>query len=100
MSVEKLAAGVESLTSPAMVVFYYETEKIFNSVSLRSNYRAKMVKDVNGVAQLDEVAISQDERDMVLEILEQSIYDVFGRLFKMTGSVTNPIFFNTVYTPS
>ena len=100
MSVEKVAAGVAPSTTPAMVVFYYDTEKIFNSVSLRSTYRAKMVKDQAGVSQLDDIAISEDERDLVLEYYEQAIYDVFGRLFKMTGTVTDPIFFNDIYVPT
>ena len=95
MSFEKIAAaGAE----PAMVRFYYETDDVFNSVSLRSAYRAKMVKDNTGESQLDDIAISQDERDIVLEIMEQSIYDIFGEMFKITEAVNNPIFFNEAIT--
>jgi len=89
---KSLTGGVNTL--PAMIRFYYETDDVFNSVSIRSSYRAKMVKDNEGASQLDDVAISQDERDIVLEILEQAIYDVFGEMFKITEDVTDPIFFN------
>jgi hypothetical protein len=57
-----------------------------------------MVKDTEGASQLDDVAISQDERDIVLEMLEQAIYDVFGEMFKITEDVTDPIFFNEEIT--
>ena len=95
MSYERIAA-VD--TKPAMVRFYYETEKIFNSVSIRSTYRAKMVKDNQGESQLDDVAISQDEKDIIKEILEQAIYDIFGELFKITESVDDPVFFDSEVT--
>lgn len=91
MAFKKIAAaGAE----PAMVQFAYATDDLFNSVAIRSTYRAKMVKDGAGESQLDDVAISQDEKDIVREILEQAIYDVFGELFKITESVDSPIFFD------
>jgi hypothetical protein len=95
MAFEKIVAAGDD---PAMIRFYYETDDLFNSVSIRSSYRAKMVKDAEGTSQLDDVAISQDERDIVEEILEQAIYDVFGELFKITESVTDPVFFDETVT--
>ena len=95
MSFEKIAAAG---ADPAMIRFYYPTDDIFNSVSIRSTYRAKMVKDNQGESQLDDIAISQDEKDIVKEILEQAVYDIFGELFKITESVDNPIFFDASIT--
>jgi len=96
MSVEKTAAAGDV---PASIRFYYETEKMFNSLSLRTSYRAKMIKDTEGVSQTDDVAISQDEKDIVKELLEQAVYDIFGEMFKITEGIADPIFFDTTFTP-
>ncbi len=95
MSYERIDATDDTV---AKIRFYYTTDKIINSVRLRSAYRAKSVKNDAGESQLDDVAISQDEKDMVLEMLEQAVYDIFGEMFKITDGVDDPIFFNTEVT--
>ena len=90
MSYERIDATDDTV---AKIRFYYTTDKIINSVRLRSAYRAKSVKNDAGESQLDDVAISQDEKDMVLEMLEQAVYDIFGEMFKITDGVDDPIFF-------
>lgn len=91
MSVEKTVAAGEV---PATIRFYYPTDYIFNSLNLRTTYRAKMVKNQAGESQLDDVAISQDEKDIVNEMCKQAVYDIFSELFKITEGVVDPIFFN------
>lgn len=96
MSYEKLAAvTTPGSEQPAKIRYYYETDSIFNKLNLRTHYRAKMVKDGKGEVQLDDIAISQDERDMVNEMLEQAIYELGTYMFKIAQGVSNSIFFNT-----
>ena len=85
-------------SNPAKIRFSYDTDFLFNSVSLRSTYRGKNVKNTGGESQLNDVALSQDEKDIIKEFLSQAIYDVFGDLFKITEVVDDSIFFdvNTV----
>lgn len=105
MAVEKkaaVAAGIDPVTAaiPATIRFYYETAKVFNSLSLRTTYRAKNIKNPAGESQEDYFAISQMEMDIVKEHLEQAIFDIFGEMFKITEGVTTPIFFNSAFTPT
>lgn len=86
---------------PKTIVFYYLTDNVFNSVSLRSTMRARSVLDKEGEAQLDQVAISPDEKAFVLEALKEVIGNVFGSMFKITDTITeNPFHVNEDYTPS
>ena len=98
MSYEKKVAAGEV---PATIVFYYLTDTIFNSVQLRSVFRARSVKDQGGVSQLDDVSISPDEKSFIVEVLAQAMYDIFSAMFKMTDTVTeNTITVNALYTPT
>lgn len=83
---------------PAKIRFSYLTETLFNRLDLRTHYRAKMVKDGAGESQLDDVAISQDERDIVLEMLEQAVYEIGAYMFKIAQGVSNSIFFDSKVT--
>jgi hypothetical protein len=99
MSYEKIEAVTGGSPSPAMISFYYEFDKLFNSAILRTGYRAKNVKDQGGNAQIDDFMLSPDEKSIVKEYLEQGLYDTAGELFKITGGVKDPIFFDVDYTP-
>jgi hypothetical protein len=82
----------------AKIRFYYATEDIFNSLDLRSHYRANAIKDTAGNPQLDEMAISQDEYDIVKELLKEVVYDVGAIMFKIAQGVSNSVFFDTIIT--
>lgn len=85
--------------APAQIRFYYPTDNIFNSVHIRTSYRAKNIKNQAGESQLDDIAISLQEKDMVVEILEQAIYDIFVKMHKIVAeSVANPYFINEEIT--
>lgn len=92
----ELIAEVTTVGSeePAKIRFKYSTESIINSLELRTHYRAKMIKDGNGESQLDDFAISTDERDIVKEMLEEGIYEIGTAFFKMAQGVDNSIFFD------
>lgn len=82
-------------TEPAKLRFHYLTSELFNSLSLRTTYRSKMVRDGEGKSQLDDIAISQDEKDITNELLETGINKLGAKMFKIAQGVTNSIFSNT-----
>lgn len=88
----KFAAGAEAAGEVAKIRFWYPTDKIFNSVSLRTHYRANMVKNQVGESQLDDVAISQDELDIVKELISEAVYELTAELFKLTPGINRSTF--------
>ena len=98
MSYAKFAATTGTNAEPAKIRFWYTTDELFNSVSLRSTYRANMVRNKEGEAQLDDVAISQDEKDIMIEFLKEAIYDVSAELFKITEGIAVSTFANISMT--
>ena len=97
MSYEKIAAAG---AVPAKVVFYYTVDSLFNDASMRSMYRTRNNKDAAGVSQVDDLAITEDERAVHLSLVEDAVYDVFLRLLQYTKSLTNAIKHNTDFTPT
>ena len=100
MSFERIAAVVGPPASPATIKFYYSSDKIFNSLSLRTSMRANVIKDTKGETQLDDFAISQSEKGVVKEMSEQAVFDIFSKMFKITEGVASPIFVETSVLPS
>lgn len=98
MSHEKFAAGTPNVGEPAKIRFFYPTDSVFNSVSLRSTYRANMTKTADGESQLDDVAISQDEKDIMKEFMAEAVYDVAAELFKITEGITLSVFVDSQIT--
>lgn len=96
MSFEKFILGAENDSEPAKIRFYYLTDKIFNSVSLRTTYRANMIKTADGESQLDDIAISQDERDIMLEFLADAIYEISAEIFKITEGIDMSVFVDSL----
>lgn len=92
MAYDKFIAAAENAGEPAKIRFYYETDDLFNSVSLRTTYRANMVRTQDGEAQLDDIAISQDERDIMEEFLADAVYELCAELFKITEGVDLSVF--------
>ena len=100
MSFERIAAVTGPPAIPATVKFYYSSDKLFNSLALRTSMRANVIKDTKGETQLDDYSISQSEKSVVREMSEQAVFDVFSKMFKITEGVTSPIFIETSVTPS
>ena len=82
----------------AKIRFHYGTDDLFNSLSLRTSYRAKMIKDSGGNSQLDDIAISQDELDITKELLKSGTAKIGLKMFKIAQGVTDSIFYNDVLT--
>ena len=77
--------------TPNIITFSYDMLDMFNSVSLRTTYRSNMVRNQENEAQHDDIAISQQEKDIVKEFLAQAAYEIFSELFKLAEGVTTSI---------
>lgn len=97
MSFDKLNATANPVV-PASIRFLYPTDKIFNSVSLRTSYRANMIKDQGGESQLDDIAISAQEKDIVLEFMADAIFEISTSMFKLTDGIDQSVFVDTLKT--
>jgi hypothetical protein len=85
---------------PKVISFYYTVDGLFNKDSLWSMYKAINKVDNEGNTLLDELSITEDERDIFLEFLSDGVFDVFARLLKYTKGITaNAILFNEAYVP-
>ena len=85
-----VALGAE----PTKIRFNYTPAEIYNSVSLRTTYRANSIKNTEGEAQIEDLAISPDELDFVNEMLCEAIYDVAPEIFKTLDGLL--IYTNTI----
>lgn len=94
---EVVAVGSEE---PALIAFHYTVEELFNINSLWSMYKAVHKIDAKGENMVDDLAITEDERDIFLSILSDGVFDVFNRFLKYTKGVVDAILFNEDYTPS
>ena len=81
-----LAGGV-----PAHIMFFYTQDSLFNNVMIRSMYRAKTIRDEKGESQVDDYAMSEDERDAFTIFLSSAIHDAFNHVMKMTTGVADAL---------
>ena len=87
--------------TPHEILFYQQTDDYFNSIKLRTEYRARNLKNQAGESQTDDLALSEDENDAFLILLKSAVYDVAKVALKMTRGVTNGIYYDKTitYTP-
>lgn len=76
---------------PAHIMFFYTENMVFNNVMIRSMYRAKTIKDGNGESQIDEYALSEDEKDAFVIFIKKAIHDAFNHVMKMTTGVPDAL---------
>ena len=72
---------------PKTIKFSYVTDDLFNIVSLRTMYRGKNIKDEKGKSLVDDFAISQDENDIFVNLLETAFYQTARTVLKLTKGV-------------
>ncbi len=80
--------------TPNYIAFYYRVDDLFNNVFLKTTYRARSLRDKNNESQVDEFAISEDEKDAFTLFLSQGIHDVFNTVMKMTSQVDDALIIN------
>lgn len=76
---------------PAHIMFFYTQDSLFNNVMIRSMYRAKTIRDEKGESQVDDYAMSEDERDAFSIFLSIAIHDAFNHVMKMTSGVEDAL---------
>lgn len=68
------------------IAFSYNSDELFNDVSLVSAYMTKNISTDSGTA-LDEFAISEDERDAFEVCVKQALPSIYETLMKMSSGI-------------
>lgn len=69
-----------------ILTFFYNTEDMFNDVSLLSSYMTKNLATESG-SLMDEFIISDDEREIYNECVKQALPNIYETLLKLTTGV-------------
>lgn len=69
-----------------VITFYYDSEKLFNDVSLMSAYMTKNLASDNGSA-MDEYNMSDDEHDVYEVCVRQTLPNIYEAIMKITSGV-------------
>lgn len=71
-----------------IIAFSYNSDKLFNDVSLMSAYMTKNLKTEVGYV-MDEFNISDDERDIYDVCVRQALPNIYETMMKITSGVDN-----------
>lgn len=85
MSYQKKESGVTSV--PNSIRFYYKQDSIFSRVAYETAMRAKSIKDQSGEAQLDDFALTEDERNLFKIFFDRALLDVLKVFLKHTKGI-------------
>lgn len=80
---KKQTNGAES-----QIMFFYDSKKVFNDVSLMSAYMTKNLSTEKGSI-MDEFSISDDEQDVVDVCIRQTLPNIYEAMMKITSGVTS-----------
>lgn len=69
------------------ILFQYALDDLFNNVSLKSSYKARVVSDDKRVA--DDMSMLDDDKDAFRINLQKILPDIYERIVKLTSSVDN-----------
>lgn len=70
------------------ITFYYDSDKLFNDVSLMSAYMTKNLKSEVGSI-MDEYSISDDEKDIYGVCVRQTLPNIYETIMKITSGVSD-----------
>lgn len=70
------------------ITFYYDSDKLFNDVSLMSAYMTKNLGNEGG-SLMDEFSISDDEQDIYKVCVRQTLPNIYETMMKITSGVDN-----------
>lgn len=71
-----------------IITFYYDSDKLFNDVSLMSAYMTKNLKSETG-SMMDEFSISDDEKDVYKVCVRQTLPNIYETMIKITSGVVD-----------
>lgn len=72
----------------SQIIFFYDSKKVFNDVSLMSAYMTKNLATEKGSI-MDEFSISDDEKDVVDVCIRQTLPNIYEAMMKITSGVTS-----------
>ncbi len=70
-----------------IILFQYALDDLFNNVSLKSSYKARVVSDDGRV--VDDMSMLDDDKDAFRINLQKILPDIYERIVKLTSSVDN-----------
>lgn len=70
------------------ITFYYDSDKLFNDVSLMSAYMTKNLATERG-SLMDEFNISDDEKDIYKVCVRQTLPNIYETMMKITSGIDN-----------
>ena len=70
------------------ITFYYDSDKLFNDVSLMSAYMTKNLAGDKG-SMMDEFNISDDEKDIYAVCVRQTLPNIYETMMKITAGIDN-----------
>lgn len=70
------------------ITFYYNSDELFNDVSLISAYMTKNLMGSTG-SMLDEFGITDDEKDVFKVCVKQALPNIYEAMLKITSGVGN-----------
>lgn len=68
------------------ITFYYDSDGLFNDVSLMSAYMTKNLKGESG-SLMDEFSISDDEKDIYKVCVRQTLPNIYETMMKITSGI-------------
>ena len=70
------------------ITFYYDSDKLFNDVSLMSAYMTKNMSNESG-SLMDDFSISDDEKDVYKVCVRQTLPNIYETMMKITSGVAS-----------
>lgn len=92
MSFIRIPATTTPAVVPATIKFYWATQELLDSLKLRTSFRAKLLKDQTGEAQLDDFVIGSQEKPIFIEYMEDVIFELEAAVSKLTPGIDSSIF--------
>jgi hypothetical protein len=83
-------------TANGTLVFHYYTDDLFDRVNALSLYKGRAIKGDGGISQIDDVALTEGERDAFNIFMPTAATKVFSLVMRMTNSVLNALVINDV----
>lgn len=77
------------------ITFYYDSDGLFNDISLMSAYMTKNIQG-DGGSMMDEFNISDDEKDIYKVCVRQTLPNIYETMMKITSGIGNA--FDDEYT--
>lgn len=97
MAIQKTAADGGN---PAQVKFYYDIEKLYDSVSMRTNRRANIIiDDKTGITQEDIYAINESEKVAMKDFMTIGVRILSAKVLRILPGVASPVFIEETFTP-